>query len=983
LVFLPHNWCGSIKMAALQLSAQMQKIKAEINKRTSDSRFFSTTKRGELHELREELNGNDVTKQKNAIKKVIANMTLGRDVSMVYADVVKLSRTSSLELKKLVYLYIMNNSRLQPDKAILAVNTFVTDCQHENPVVRALAIRTMLCIRVEEVLDYTLDPMKKAINDSDAYVRKTAALGVLKLYAAKPKLVEEYGLLDCLKGLLHDSSPMVVSNSVLAINEIQLLAQVNGNGSSVPMLELSNNLINKLLNALPECSEWGQIVILDFVATHYNSFGPKDVEMLLDRVVPRLSHLNHSIVLSSIRVLIKYLEFVTDDQKVSYLKKLGPPIVTLLNSYPELQYIVLRNIMVIIQKYPSLLAKDVKAFFCKYNDPQYVKIEKLTILLKLLNEKNCQMILLELKEYCSEIDVEFVQKSVKAIGFCALKIPSAAELCIDVLVDLIKARHQYLVNDCIIAMKDILRKYPGRFEGVIAVVCENLDAIDSVEAKQSLIWIIGEYAEKIDCPVDLLQLFIDNFEDEPTPVQLQILVATVKVFLKFPEGNDGLLQRMLRLCAEESENPDLRDRAYFYWRLLSNDGMIDKLGDIVLGKKPGLVSNEYNLPRALLEELLCNLNTLASTYHRMPHSFTITKPIPQDDGEDEDEEEEVEIVPIDSEGNELPPTPTSSSPMTYPGRQETVVSTPAPAPVPTAPAAPAASAVDPLDELFGGMPTNAPVPAPAINSLDDIFGTPMPAAPAPTTVPPAPAPTAGPVSGGVASMSTPAEVVLTPEKGNGLRITGAFVKTADNEFAIDFCFENTSAGVLSGHMIQINKNIYGISNNGPLGITAALAPGQRDQCRLALHRNAEKTQQKAIQMAVKNNAGIFYFAMQFPFQLAFTTTGYISDKKQFIQMWKSLPEENEVKVSVPYIRNPDVTAIQQVMAANNLFFVAKASKGGTQDNLYLSCCAFAQEPILMELVIQRGGGEHYCCVKGLQPEHVKPFEEAMCIILAR
>ena len=96
--------------------------------------------------------------------KVIANMTLGRDVSLVYADVVKLSRTSSLELKKLVYLYIMNNSKLQPDKAILAVNTFVQDSQHESAMVRALALRTMLCIRVEDILEYTLVPLKKAIN---------------------------------------------------------------------------------------------------------------------------------------------------------------------------------------------------------------------------------------------------------------------------------------------------------------------------------------------------------------------------------------------------------------------------------------------------------------------------------------------------------------------------------------------------------------------------------------------------------------------------------------------------------------------------------------------------------------------------------------------------------------------------------------------------------------------------------------------------
>ena len=61
----------------------------------------------------------------NAVKKVIAAMTVGKDVSMLFMDVVKCIHTENLELKKLVYLYVMNYAKSQPDLAILAVNTFV------------------------------------------------------------------------------------------------------------------------------------------------------------------------------------------------------------------------------------------------------------------------------------------------------------------------------------------------------------------------------------------------------------------------------------------------------------------------------------------------------------------------------------------------------------------------------------------------------------------------------------------------------------------------------------------------------------------------------------------------------------------------------------------------------------------------------------------------------------------------------------------
>ena len=44
---------------------------------------------------------------------------------------------------------------------------------------------------------------------------------------------------------------------------------------------------------------------------------------------------------------------------------------------------------------------------------------------------------MELKEYSSEVDVEFVRKSVRAIGRCAIKLERAAERCIHKLLELI------------------------------------------------------------------------------------------------------------------------------------------------------------------------------------------------------------------------------------------------------------------------------------------------------------------------------------------------------------------------------------------------------------------------------------------------------------------------------------------------------------------------------------------------------------------
>jgi vesicle coat complex subunit len=59
--------------------------------------------------------------------------------------------------------------------------------------------------------------------------------------------------------------------------------------------------------------------------------------------------------------------------------------------------------------------------------------------------------------------------------------------------------------------------------------------------------------------------------------QLQILTAVVKLFLKKPSNNQGLVQKVLQLATADSDNPDIRDRAYIYWRLLSGDLDIAKV----------------------------------------------------------------------------------------------------------------------------------------------------------------------------------------------------------------------------------------------------------------------------------------------------------------------------------------------------------------------------------------------------------------------
>ncbi len=201
-----------------------------------------------------------------------------------------------------------------------------------------------------------------------------------------------------------------MANSCAALLEISRFANKR-------YLKFKNNQnLSKLLTALNDCNEWGQIYILEGIST-YDPSSSKDAEQIIERVLPRLVHSNPAVILSAVRCLLKNMEFIDNTEMLKgIVKKLAAPLVTLLNQEPEIKYVALRNINFVLQKQPSIFESGVKVFFCSFNEPVYVKLEKIDILVMVADDKNVEYLLGELREYSNDMDMDLVRKSVKAIG---------------------------------------------------------------------------------------------------------------------------------------------------------------------------------------------------------------------------------------------------------------------------------------------------------------------------------------------------------------------------------------------------------------------------------------------------------------------------------------------------------------------------------------------------------------------------------------
>ncbi|XP_015793849.1 AP-2 complex subunit beta isoform X1 [Tetranychus urticae] len=921
----------------------------------TDAKYFANTKRGELFELKGELNSDKKEKRREAVKKVIASMTVGKDVSSLFPDVVNCMQTDNLELKKLVYLYLMNYAKSQPDMAIMAVNTFVRDCDDPNPLIRALAVRTMGCIRVDKITEYLTEPLRKCLRDEDPYVRKTAAVCVAKLHDINASMVEEQGFLDLLRELLSDSNPMVVANAVAALSEIN-----EASSTGQPLVEFNSQTINKLLTALNECTEWGQVFILDALA-NYSTKDDREAQSICERVTPRLAHANAAVVLSAVKVLMKFMERMNDAEFVSTLtKKLAPPLVTLLSSEPEVQYVALRNINLIVQKRPDILKHEMKVFFVKYNDPIYVKLEKLDIMIRLASQANITQVLAELKEYATEVDVDFVRKAVRAIGRCAIKVEQSAERCVATLLDLIQTKVNYVVQEAIVVIKDIFRKYPNKYESIISTLCENLDTLDEPEARASMIWIIGEYAERIDNADELLENFLEGFHDENAQVQLSLLTAIVKLFLKRPTETQEVVQQVLSLATQDSDNPDLRDRGFIYWRLLSTDPAAAK--EVVLAEKP-LISEETDLLEpTLLDELICHIGSLASVYHKPPSAFVegktgLRKSLNPRSGSGDDGQ-------LSNATNEQQPTVIPSQETLIGDLLSLELNPPPVQPTYTTSPINSYSNVDilggGLDTLLGGNDISQPAPPVPSTTFPPTASVPIPPVPVSST------------SGllgdifGIPVTSTfftpPKELWLSATDGKGLELSGTFTRR-NGAIHMEMTFVNRAMQSMTGFAIQFNKNSFGLAPGQPLTVQTPLQPNLSSDASLPLSTNGPVQKMNPLtnlQVAVKNNVGIFYFSAVVPLHVYCVEDGSM-DKRVFLSTWKEIPSQNELQFPINGV-NLDADAISSKLQSNNVFTIAKRTVEGN-DMLYQSFKLTNNMWILAELKIQPGSPDIQLSVK--------------------
>eukprot|EP01097_Dermamoeba_algensis_P000796 TRINITY_DN1285_c0_g1_i1.p1 TRINITY_DN1285_c0_g1~~TRINITY_DN1285_c0_g1_i1.p1 ORF type:complete len:788 (+),score=179.45 TRINITY_DN1285_c0_g1_i1:96-2459(+) len=584
--------------------------------------YFSEFRKGEVNELMQLLKSVEVErnpeKQREVIKKVIAYMTLGIDVSRLFSSMVMACNTRDMVQKKLVYLYLCTYAEQYPSLSLLAINTLQKDCRDDNPMVRGLALRSMSSLRLPQLVEYLLPPLKVGLSDPSPYVRKTAVLGLAKVFRISPSYIRETGVINKLYDMIRDRDGQVVTNAIHSLDEI--LKDEGGMAVNKPIMV-------HLLSRLKEFNEWSQSFIISLMLRYQ----PSDEDEIIDLfnvLEEKIRHSNSAVVMEAVNVFLKFSELVPQLQEEVYLRLKAPLLTVFVSSGPEISHACLRHLILLVAQHKAkvkgassgLFDEDYKFFFCKSSDPAYLKHLKVKALVEISCEKNMHELVNELSEYVTDMDTELAKLSVKAIGQLAVKLPQVAEHSIERLMSFLDLSINYLSTVTLVVTQDILRKYPHFSGQVIGELKQCLSSVDDPEAKAATVWMLGEYGEDIPESPYLLEDMASSFSEEVSSVRLQMLTSTIKLFFKRPAECQPILGRLLETAVADTSDMDVHDRALFYYRLLCAN--VHEANRVVSSAKtPVMGAFLDDQLKEYQDDIFREFNTLSVIFAKPSHKF--------------------------------------------------------------------------------------------------------------------------------------------------------------------------------------------------------------------------------------------------------------------------------------------------------------------------------------------------------------------------
>ncbi|KAK4188320.1 AP-3 adaptor complex subunit beta [Podospora australis] len=553
----------------------------------------------------------------DGLRRVISMMYRSQKTLPLFSSVVKNVASPNLEIKKLVYIYLIHHAEQEPDLALLSINTIQKSLSDTSPQVRALALRTMSGIRVPVISQIVSLAIRKGAGDMSAYVRRAAALAIPKCYRLDPSQLPQ--LMEYLTTLLGDKQYYVAGAAVTAFLEV-----------CPERIDLIHKNYRNLVKMIVDMDEWSQLSTLRLMTVYARKCFPRrtklsktgketspdiqefygegvdassegqevvyldpDLELLLTAIKPLLQSRNSGVVMAVARC---YSAIGTP----TYVQAAVGPLVALLRGGQDIQQVALFNIVSICLNHPASFVKYATHFLVRATDTQQVwelKLELLTLIFPHAPPHIKSLILNELEHFSRGSDKGLIREAVRAIGRCAQTDTATAPRCFRLLLDQITSLDGTLAAESLTVIRHLIQQDPTAHVATVVRLAKNLDSATDPQARATIVWLVGEFSGlngEDNIAADVLRILLKDFPSESEVAKRQIVLLGAKVYLhhlnrqieeassqdppsegsgpKLLEEDDHPIAKLwtyTMLLARYDTSYDLRDRARLYKSLLS------------------------------------------------------------------------------------------------------------------------------------------------------------------------------------------------------------------------------------------------------------------------------------------------------------------------------------------------------------------------------------------------------------------------------
>ena len=552
---------------------------------TGSSQYLDMSEE-KLARIRTQLESTHDEDRLEGMRRVVALISKGRDATPFLASVLKLSSTSSLEVRKLVYIVVLRYAPSHPDLTLLSINSFQRDLSDPNPLIRGMALRALSGIRVRAVSAIVLLAVGKATRDPHPYVRRVATFALTKCYHMDHGQYDT--LLEHISTFFQDRSPSVLGPAMCAFGEL-----------CPDRWELLHRHFRKFCLALSDMDEWSLPTCTQILTRYARMNLPKpdhalpmdeDLQLLLSSLQPLLHNTNPAVVMASI-----HAQKALQPEKVVNLL---PPLIRLVHSAPDVAYMALINLLTFAESHAANVAPYLTSLLVRASDPAYVAQVKLRILVLIVQASDISMLAHELAMYTRFHAVSVATDSVTALGQLATSFSGVASTCLQLLMEVVQDATipVPVLSRAVQVIKTLLRVSPDKVAAQIVAQfavrlfvplatyghpksSKRIRILTDPTSRAAVLWMLGQYSEAPFAGAtiltllipDVLRCLVAHWDKEDAKVQCQALALSSKVFVLMDHLDDVTLQSALPVLhyellarASRCANQDVRERGRFY-----------------------------------------------------------------------------------------------------------------------------------------------------------------------------------------------------------------------------------------------------------------------------------------------------------------------------------------------------------------------------------------------------------------------------------